>query len=730
MKKNNVSGSLTLPVQAGKEKESLELIEKWGADAIRDSSSAKLPEEMKSGSYDIYSQICLVRDDQKWIRENWDKLPQKFLMSEFVTAVSDEVTINPIENYFDKKYEIDLNHNPKDWWQVFDRTTGEEVPKSDWYFDNNNKTVIITKVKKFHVYTVNFLVYQIWDSTSMYDHLINNWTIPPIVSTEPYHKDAYEHLMEYFDNWLDNHKYSSVIRLTTLCYHFVLDSDKNGVDKYRDWMGYMDTISIEALLDFEKEYGYRLTSEDFVDEGYYNATHRIPNKKYQDWMEFIQKFVSEFGKELVDKVHAQGKKAAIFQGDHWIGVEPYSETYKKIGIDINVGAAEDGVALRRLSDSDCDEIKEIRLYPYFFPDVFKPGGNPTAESLSNWIKIRRAILRKPIDRTGYGGRLELAHQFPDFVEHVTKLADEFRSIKENSQMTKPYSLPIKVAVLNSWGKIRSWMNNFGRDQKFFVKRPDVIAVAGSNLLECLSGLQVEIMFLSFDDIKETGIPEDVNVIINEGEMNSSWSGGKHWNDTALLTKIKEWIYNGGGFIGNIEPTAFPKNGRVFQLADIMGVDKELGSSVMTAGIPFELENNHFIIDDNFTSFDFFNEKSYVFSNCETTKVLKTNKNGLHIQLAANEFGNGRSVYFAGLPYSLENTRLLLRAIIWAANKEENYKTWFSFNLNTECAAYPEVKKYVVVNNTAEIQTTDIYNSKGERQTIKLKSYESRWFNIE
>jgi hypothetical protein len=37
-------------------------------------------------------------------------------------------------------------------------------------------------------------------------------------------------------------------------------------------------------------------------------------------------------------------------------------------------------------------------------------------------------------------------------------------------------------------------------QKFFVKRPDVIAVAGSNLLECLSGLPVEEEFISFTDI--------------------------------------------------------------------------------------------------------------------------------------------------------------------------------------------------------------------------------------
>ena len=36
------------------------------------------------------------------------------------------------------------------------------------------------------------------------------------------------------------------------------------------------------------------------------------------------------------------------------------------------------------------------------------------------------------------------------------------------------------------------------------------------------------------------------------------------------------MYNGGGFIGVGEPTACEANGRYFQLADLMGVDEEIG----------------------------------------------------------------------------------------------------------------------------------------------------------
>jgi 1,3-beta-galactosyl-N-acetylhexosamine phosphorylase len=533
--------------------------------------------------------------------------------------------------------------------------------------------------------------------------------------------------MEFFDHWLQEHPHTDVVRLTTLAYHFVLDSDKNGADKYRVWMGYMDTVTIEALENFQKEYGYRLTSEDFVDAGYYNATHRVPTQRYMDWMQFIHRFVIAFGKELVDKIHAAGKKAAMFQGDHWVGTEPYSDEFPQMGIDINIGAAEDGVALRRLADSPWNEIKEIRLYPYFFPDVFRPGGDPLSESVSNWVKIRRAMLRKPIDRIGYGGYLSLAAQFPEFVRHVEGLCDEFRTIREYSKKHNPFCGPVVVGVLNAWGKWRSWLNNFGRDQKFFVKRPDVVAVAGSNLLECLSGLPVEVRFLNFQEIEKNGVPVDMNILINDGEDGTAWSGGRHWANETIVAAIRGWIYNGGGFVGSIGPTAYPHQGRYFQLADVLGVEKEAGCGVMTAAKKFEMTEQHFITEDAFTGLDFGIEKSYVFSDSRDTQVLKTNKDGLHILLAANTFGRGRSVYMAGLPYGLENSRLLHRALFWAAGKENQLKKWFSSNLNTDCAAYPRAGTFAVVNNSGNHQKTTVYDGQGQQMEIVLKPYEMKWF---
>ena len=63
--------------------------------------------------------------------------------------------------------------------------------------------------------------------------------------------------MSYFDEWLANHPHTDVVRLTTLAYHFAVDSDQNGADKFRDWVGYQDTVNIRRMDDIVSR---RLTS--------------------------------------------------------------------------------------------------------------------------------------------------------------------------------------------------------------------------------------------------------------------------------------------------------------------------------------------------------------------------------------------------------------------------------------------------------------------------------------
>ena len=53
------------------------------------------------------------------------------------------------------------------------------------------------------------------------------------------------------------------------------------------------------------------------------------------------------------------------------------------------------------------------------------------EAKKNWVTARRAILRKPIDRIGYGGYLKLALQFPEFVTTWRSSATSSANCNEN-----------------------------------------------------------------------------------------------------------------------------------------------------------------------------------------------------------------------------------------------------------------------------------------------------------
>ena len=98
-------------------------------------------------------------------------------------------------------------------------------------------------------------------------------------------------------------------------------------------------------------------------------------------------------------------------------------------------------------------------------------------------------------------------------------------------------------------------------------------------------------------------------------------------------------------------------------------------------------------------------------------------------MAVNEFGKGRAVYISGLPYSFENSRLLHRAVLWSARKEEELHRWFSTNCNVEIHAYVQGGKFCAVNNTYTPQSTTVYRGDGTAFSLDLAPGEIRWFEI-
>ena len=246
------------------------------------------------------------------------------------------------------------------------------------------------------------------------------------------------------------------------------------------------------------------------------------------------------------------------------------------------------------------------------------------------------------------------------------------------------------------------------------------------ILEALSGLAVNVKFISFDEVLQKGIEKDIDVIINAGDAYTAYSGGEYWNNEKLVETLRAWVREGHGFIGVGEPTAYAKNGRYFQLADVLGVDKELGFTLSEDKYNIE-KKAHFITEDVAGEIDYGEGMKNVYA-LDGTEVLditfsdrfRRNVNVGEVKLAANDYGKGRGVYMAGLPYSAQNARLLYRAMFWAAHKEEEMYRAFSSNPDTECSYYPETGKYTVINNCTQPRKTVFYDINGTEKEIELQ----------
>ncbi len=720
MKEHSI-GRVTIPTDVDVVPETLELLKRWGADAIRDCDGTDYPEELKNVDAKVYSTYYTTRKDNAWAKANPDEIQQMYIMTPFYTAVSDTISIHLMNHLYPDMLKVNDHDDITRWWEVIDRTTGEVLSSSEWSYDSATGDVTIHNAKEFHDYTVSFLAYIMWDPVHMYNAVTNGWTnFEKQITFDVRQPKTHKYSMERLRKFMADNPHVNVIRYTTFFHQFTLIFDEMAREKYVDWYGYSASVSPYILEQFEKEVGYKFRPEFIIDQGYMNNPYRIPSKEFSDFQNFQRREVAKLAKEMVDITHEGGKEAMMFLGDHWIGMEPFMDEFKEIGIDAVVGSVGNGSTLRLISDIEGVKYTEGRLLPYFFPDVFHEGGDPVKEAKVNWVTARRAILRKPIDRIGYGGYLKLALQFPEFVDYVESVCNEFRELYDNIKGTTPYCIK-KVAVLNCWGKMRAWGNHMVHHA---IYHRETVSYAG--IIEALSGAPFDVKFISFDDIRNNPeILDDIDVLMNIGDADTAYTGGENWTDETILTAVKRFIYNGGGFIGVGEPAAHQHEGHFFQLATVMGVEKELGFTMNYDKYNWE-EHDHFIKEDCTKEIDFGEGEKNIYAYEGTEILVQRNK---EVQMAVKEFGKGRCVYISGLPYSFENSRILYRSIIWASHDEENLHRWFSTNFNVEVHAYVKNGKYCVVNNTYEPQSTTVYRGDGSSFDLDMDANEIIWYEI-
>jgi beta-D-galactosyl-(1->4)-L-rhamnose phosphorylase len=674
------------------------MAEKWGADVVRDSDGTKLSPEILEAGLGVYSTVCLIREDNAWAKAHQDTLQQNFLMSEPVTAFGAEVVIDPLATYSLDQFRLNTDDGVE-FWQVFDRTTGTEAPRDQWRLEGGR--VVVADTVAGHRYTVNFLAYRLWEEISMYNHVTNDWgDRERLMSIDPRHPAAAEHLAEWLEAWCVANPSTTVVRFTSLFYNFAWfwGSEPERPHHYADWGSYDFTVSPLALRQFREETGQAIASEDFVNAGRYTSTHNPPSAIYESWMAFVGRFVRELGARLVDIVHRHGKAAYVFYDDSWVGVEPYSGSFEEIGFDGIIKSVFSAYEARLCAGVPTG-THELRLHPYLFPvdlegkPTFEPGCRPEDDLQLYWTRVRRGMLRARIDRIGLGGYLSLTEPFPVFQDAVADMAAQHRTIRDLHLAGAPAVEPVLVGVLTSWGTLRSWTAS-----GHLHENPDLVL---NHALESLAGQPYRVEFLRLDDVAANGVPAEIDVLLNAGPAGSAWSGGDAWRDPALQAAVRAFVADGGGLVGIQDPTAAHHGLGVFQLADVLGVDRDPGDLARVMKRTFAVANDAALLADGAAAPA--PRGGGLFLTRPGVEVAATDDDSPLATVA--RFGEGTAVYLASLDSnSPAQRRLLSNAVQTAAGTAPTLPR--ALDPRIDVTLFPTSNTLAVANaSSVEVTTT-------------------------
>ena len=258
----NTKGRVTIPTDIDVVPETLELMDRWGADAIRDCDGTDYPEELKDVGAKVYSTYYTTRKDNTWAKANPDEIQQMYIMTPFYTAVSDELSVHLMDHLYPDMLKVNDHDDIKRWWEVIDRTTGEVVPAELWSYDSGTGDVTIRGAKAFHDYTVSFLAYIMWDPVHMYNAVTNGWTdFEKQITFDVRQPKTHRYSMERLRKFIAENPHVDVIRYTTFFHQFTLIFDELAREKYVDWYGYSASVSPYILEQFEREAGYKFRPE-------------------------------------------------------------------------------------------------------------------------------------------------------------------------------------------------------------------------------------------------------------------------------------------------------------------------------------------------------------------------------------------------------------------------------------------------------------------------------------
>ena len=121
-------GRVTIPTDLDVVPQTLELMERWGADAIRDCDGTDFPAALRETGAKVYATYYTTRKDNEWARQNPDEVQQCYIMTGFHAAGEGPLAIPLMQGVSPELMRVNDRDDIARWWEVIDRTSGEALP--------------------------------------------------------------------------------------------------------------------------------------------------------------------------------------------------------------------------------------------------------------------------------------------------------------------------------------------------------------------------------------------------------------------------------------------------------------------------------------------------------------------------------------------------------------------------------------------------------------------------
>ena len=86
-------GRVTLPSESNFLEQTQDLLNRWGADAIRDSDGTKLDDDIKHLDAKIYTTYFVARGHNEFAQKHMEECQQIYLMSAYTLATENQVSL-------------------------------------------------------------------------------------------------------------------------------------------------------------------------------------------------------------------------------------------------------------------------------------------------------------------------------------------------------------------------------------------------------------------------------------------------------------------------------------------------------------------------------------------------------------------------------------------------------------------------------------------------------------